>query len=98
MNVGLSMTQSSSQQILARIYGHGRGYVFTPKDFQDAVLVQALKAMGETAASAPGALSPLRETLDAKMLSRALREARYATSWIYAAIKRLAAGKESRHA
>lgn len=28
-------TQSIAKKILARIYGHGRGYVFTPMEFQD---------------------------------------------------------------
>ena len=30
-----NMLQTGAQQILARIYGYGRGHVFTPKDFLD---------------------------------------------------------------
>lgn len=29
------MSQSIEQQVLARIYGHGRGWAFSPKDFLD---------------------------------------------------------------
>ena len=29
------MSQSIESKVVARIYGHGRGWAFSPKDFQD---------------------------------------------------------------
>ena len=62
-----------------------------------ALLVQALKALGEANID-DDALSKLRMKLDARDRARAAREARYTTSWVYEIIKRLAADEESLHA
>ena len=62
-----------------------------------ALIVQALKSLGEKRIT-PAVMATLREQLDAKEWKRALREARYATSWVYEIIKRLAAEGKGRHA
>lgn len=62
-----------------------------------ALIVQALKALGERRVD-DSTLATLRAKLDAKERARAVREARYATSWVYEIIKRLAAEKQVRHA
>ena len=62
-----------------------------------ALIVQALKALGENRVE-DSTLATLRTKLDAKELARAVREARYATSWVYEIIKRLAAEEKARHA
>ena len=62
-----------------------------------ALIVQALKALGESRVD-DATLATLRTKLDAKELARAVREARYATSWVYEIIKRLAAEEKVRHA
>jgi hypothetical protein len=54
-----------------------------------ALVVQALKTLGEDNADKP-ALALLREKLDSIERNRAVREARYVTSWIYEIIKKLA--------
>jgi hypothetical protein len=62
-----------------------------------ALVVQALKTLGEDHVN-ESVLATLREKLDPPELSRAVREARYVTSWIYEIIKRLAAEDKSPHA
>jgi hypothetical protein len=62
-----------------------------------ALIVQALKALGESRAD-DTTLATLRTKFSAKELARAVREARYATSWVYEIIKRLAAVEKVRHA
>lgn len=62
-----------------------------------ALIVQALKALGESRVD-DSTLAALRTKLDAKERTRAVREARYATSWVYEIIKRLAAEEKVRHA
>ncbi len=37
------MNQNSSQKILSRIYGYGRGAVFTPKDFHDLATAETVR-------------------------------------------------------
>lgn len=64
---------------------------------ETALVVQALKALGEERVD-ERMLDTLRTKLDAREWARAVREARYATSWVYEIIKRLAAGEKSRHA
>ena len=61
------------------------------------LLVQALKALGESHVDA-AALDKLRQKLTDKERRRAIREAGYATAWVYAAIKQLAAEAEAPHA
>ena len=57
-----------------------------------ALLVQALKALGETRIN-EGVIKTLRLKFDNKERTRAVREARYVTSWVYEIIKRLAGKK-----
>jgi hypothetical protein len=61
------------------------------------LLVQALKALGKANAD-DAVLSQLRVTLSARDRARAAREGRYAASWVYEIIKRLAGDQECRHA
>ena len=68
--------------------------VLSPKT---ALLVQALKTLGENRIDEP-VMATLRAKFDKKERARAVREARYATSWVYEIIKRLAAEAELRHA
>jgi hypothetical protein len=68
--------------------------VLSPKT---ALLVQALKALGETRVD-DSVMDTLRARFDKKERARAIREARYATSWVYEIIKRLAAQGEAHHA
>jgi hypothetical protein len=68
--------------------------VLSPKT---ALLVQALKTLGENRVD-DSVIDTLRARFDKKERARAVREARYATSWVYEIIKRLAAEKEPRHA
>jgi len=62
-----------------------------------ALIVQALKTLGESSVD-DSVIATLRTKLDAKELARAVREARYVTSWVYEIIKRLAAEEKARHA
>jgi hypothetical protein len=62
-----------------------------------ALLVQALKTLGERNVT-QSTLTTLGRKFDARQLKRAVKEARYATSWVYEIIKRLAAYSESRDA
>lgn len=62
-----------------------------------ALLVQALKALGEAQIN-DGVIKTLRSKLDDKEQFRAVREARYVTSWVYEIIKRLPTKKRTRHA
>jgi hypothetical protein len=55
-----------------------------------ALLVQALRSLGAGRVD-DTVLAALRSKLDARERARALREARYVTSWVYEVIKRLAA-------
>ena len=55
-----------------------------------ALLVQALKKLGERGIDA-AVMASLREKFSRQELNLALREARYATSWVYSAIKQIAA-------
>lgn len=64
---------------------------------ETALLVQALKTLGEDHVDGT-VLCTLRERISEKAFARAAREARYATSWVYEIIKRLAEKKEAAHA
>jgi hypothetical protein len=61
------------------------------------LVVQALKALGEdnVGKSVP---ATLRKKLDLTERNRAVREARYVTSWIYEIIKKLAVEDKSLNA
>jgi len=54
-----------------------------------ALLVQALKRLGESGTDT-AVMDILREKFSPRELNLALREARYATSWVYNAIKQIA--------
>jgi hypothetical protein len=56
--------------------------------------VQALKALGETRINEE-VIKTLRLKFDDKERARAVREARYVTSWVYEIIKRLSAKKRT---
>jgi len=58
-----------------------------------ALLVQALKRLGESGISDAVILS-IREKYTEQELDRALKEARYTTAWVYDAIKKLAHRKD----
>lgn len=62
-----------------------------------ALLVQALKALGRERVD-DAALARLGAAFGRRELDQALREARYATAWVYEVIRRLAAAKEDGHA
>jgi hypothetical protein len=62
-----------------------------------ALLVQALKTLGKKRIDS-AVLTTLRKHFNAKERARATREARYATSWVYEIIKRLATDEDDRHA
>lgn len=65
--------------------------VLSPKT---ALLVQALKTLGKNGIDS-SAIDTLRAKLEKKERERAVREARYATSWVYEVIKRLAREEEA---
>jgi hypothetical protein len=64
----------------------------TALSYETALLVQALKALGQDRID-DNVLHALCDKTDAKDITRAVREAQYATSWVYAALRRLAAEK-----
>lgn len=57
-----------------------------------ALLVQALRTLGRERVD-DDTLARLKREFDARELARAVREARYATAWVYEIVKRLAAEK-----
>lgn len=68
--------------------------VLSPKT---AILVQALKALGEKNID-NSVIAKLRKNINSKDRARAVREARYATSWVYEVIKKLGAEREPNRA
>ena len=62
-----------------------------------ALVVQALKTLGEDNVD-DKVLSGLRERLNSSERARAFKEARYATSWVYEIIRRLAEEDKAHHA
>jgi hypothetical protein len=68
--------------------------ILSPKT---ALLVQALKTLGQDRID-DSVMETLRAKFDKTERVRAVREARYATSWVYEIVKRLAGEKERRHA
>ena len=55
-----------------------------------ALLVQALKRLGESGTDT-AVMGVLREKFSTLELNLALKEARYATTWVYSAIKQITA-------
>ena len=62
-----------------------------------ALLVQALKRLGESGTDT-AVMVALRKKFSKQELNLALKEARYATSWVYNAIKQIAADEMMLHA
>jgi len=59
--------------------------------------VQALKTLGQNRID-DSLIATLRVKFGKKERVRAVREARYATSWVYEIVKRLGVEEEPRHA
>lgn len=78
------------------IFKHRTNKETTSLSQKTALLVQALKALGENNID-DKVLMILRSKLDEKDFARAAKEARYVTAWVYEVIKRLAL-KENNHA
>ncbi len=68
--------------------------VLSPKT---ALVVQALKALGQAHVD-DTVVAALGKVMDARERARAMKEARYATSWVYEIIKRLAEKEAAPHA
>jgi hypothetical protein len=71
------------------VFKHRTNKETTILSYRTALLVQALKSLGENGIDS-AAMSALRGNFSTHELNLALREARYATSWVYNAIKQLA--------
>ena len=69
----------------------------TALSYETALLVQALKTLGQDRID-DNVLHALCEKIEPKDITRAVREAQYVTSWVYATLRRLAAEKERSHA
>ena len=69
----------------------------TNLSYRTAILVQALKSLGETNIDTR-VISVLREKFSTNELNLAFRETRYATSWVYKIIKQLAMKETMLHA
>ena len=74
------------------VFKHRTNKETTILSYRTAVLVQALKSLGENGLDAM-VIAALQEKFTKHELNLALREARYVTSWVYNAIKRLATGE-----
>lgn len=71
------------------VFKHRTNKEVTKLSSKTALLVQALKTLGEKNVNR-STISKLRNRLSATERKRAAREARYATSWVYEIIKKLA--------
>lgn len=72
------------------VFKHRTNKETTALSHRTALLVQALKSLGESGIDT-AVMAALREKFSKQELNLALREARYATSWVYNAIKQIAA-------
>ena len=72
------------------VFKHRTNKESTSLSPRTALLVQALKSLGESGIDT-AVMAALREKFSKQELNLALREARYATSWVYNAIKQIAA-------
>jgi len=79
------------------VFKHRTNKETTILSHRTALLVQVLKSLGESGIDA-AVMAALREKFSTQDLNLALREARYATSWVYNAIKQLAADEMTPHA
>jgi hypothetical protein len=71
------------------IFKHRTNKETTILSYRTALLVQALKSLGEDGINA-SAIAALRKKFSSNDLNLALKEARYGTSWVYGAIKKIA--------
>ena len=71
------------------VFKHRTNKETTILSYRTALLVQALKRLGEKGIDA-AVMAALREKFATQELNLALREARYVTSWVYNVIKQLA--------
>jgi hypothetical protein len=71
------------------VFKHRTNKETTILSYRTALLVQALKSLGENGIDS-SAISTLREKFSNQELSLALNEARYITAWVYNIIKKLA--------
>jgi hypothetical protein len=72
------------------VFKHRTNKESTSLSPRTALLVQALKRLGESGTDT-AVMAALRKNFSTQELNLALKEARYATSWVYNAIKQLAA-------
>ena len=72
------------------VFKHRTNKESTSLSPRTALLVQGLKSLGESGIDA-AVMAALREKFSTQEFNLALKEARYATSWVYNAIKQLAA-------
>ena len=79
------------------VFKHRTNKETTILSHRTALLVQALKSLGESGIDT-AVMAALREKFSKQELNLALREARYATSWVYNVIKQLAADEMTPHA
>jgi hypothetical protein len=79
------------------VFKHRTNKETTKLSHRTALVVQALKTLGEGSVD-ERVLATLREKLDQSERNRAIREAKYVTSWIYEIIKRLAAEDKKSYA
>ena len=79
------------------VFKHRTNKETTSLSPRTALLVQALKALGENRVDR-SIMGKLREEFSATELKLAAKEAKYSTSLVYNAIKELAAEKKAHHA
>ena len=79
------------------VFKHRTNKETTILSYRTALLVQALKILGENGIDT-AVMDTLREKFSKQEIDLALREARYATSWVYNAIKQLARDEMMRRA
>jgi hypothetical protein len=79
------------------VFKHRTNKETTNLSYRTAILVQALKSLGENNVDTK-AMAALREKFSMDELNIAFRETRYATSWVYNIIKHLATKEKVLHA
>jgi hypothetical protein len=79
------------------VFKHRTNKETTILSYRTALLVQALKSLGENGIDS-AVIATFREKFSNHDLQLALKEARYATSWVYDTIKQLASKEVTPHA
>ncbi len=79
------------------VFKHRSNKEISPLSPRTALLVQALKALGQQNVDGD-TRARLQSAFTARELTRAVREARFVTAWVYEVIRDLAATKGDRHA